>query len=102
MWPSRHSNVSGTVDALHAVAAGTGYVALAALPLLSVRPLRSLGHERAATASFVAGVLVAVALLLTPLPATNGLAQRAGLTLGDLWIVLAARAILTHHLSPRR
>lgn len=94
-------DVSGTVDALHGVAAGTGYVALAALPLLSVRPLRALGRTQAASASLVLGLLVATALLLTPLPATNGLAQRAGLTLGDLWIVLAARAILTHHLPPR-
>jgi len=93
-------DVSDTVDALHGVAAGTGYVALAALPLLAVRPLRAAGEHRAATASLVVGLLIAAALLLTPIPAINGLAQRTGLTLGDLWILATARAILTHRLSP--
>jgi hypothetical membrane protein len=84
-------DVSDTVDALHGVAAGTGYVALALLPVLASRPLRS-------RASLVLGLAIAACLVLTLVEPIDGLAQRTGLTLGDLWILWASRAILTHRL----
>ena len=87
-------DVSDTVDVLHGVAAGTGYVALAMLPILASRPL----HSRA---SLVLGLAVAVCLVFTLVDPVNGLAQRTGLTLGDLWILWASRAILQYHLAPR-
>jgi hypothetical protein len=87
-------DVSGTVDALHGVAAVTGYVALAALPLLAAGPLHRGGRHRDAALSLAAGLVIGGLLVLTPVPSINGLAQRAGLAVGDLWIITASIAIL--------
>lgn len=78
---------SATVDTLHGIAAATGYVALAALPLAAAGPLRSLGHRRAAAWSVAAGVGTALCLAGTTVSDASGLFQRAGLGIGDVWLI---------------
>jgi hypothetical protein len=81
-------------DTAHGVAAGIGYVTLAATPLLAAGPLADLGHRRAALASRILGVASLVCLGATMLDNHAGLFQRLGLILGDLWLVAAAVGIL--------
>lgn len=81
-------------DTAHAVAAGTAYANLAALPLCAAGPLRRRGHSAAALLSAATGVGVAALLAASAvLPRGVGLAQRAGLTLGDAWIMVSALAL---------
>ena len=81
---------SATVDGLHGLFAGIGYVSLVATPLCAVGFLRR-RHDRAlVVGAFVAAVVAATALALTPVVDANGLFQRIGLTAGDVWIVAAA------------
>lgn len=85
----------GTQDLLHAVAAGTGYVAMAATPLLAAPALRRLGHDRAAAASVVVGVVSVAGLIGTVLfEERSGGMQRLGLTVVDAWHVAAAAWVL--------
>jgi hypothetical membrane protein len=89
-------DTSAAVDRAHAVTATVGYVGLAATPLLAAAPLRAAGRHRAATASIAAGALIAAALVASSLAADQtGLAQRIGLTTGDLWLATAGIAIAT-------
>ncbi len=83
-------HVSTTVDRLHGTFASIGYVSLALVPFLAARPLVEQGHRAAATVSRVVAVTAAVCLVLTPIAAANGLFQRAGLTVVDLWLVVVA------------
>jgi hypothetical membrane protein len=84
---------SDTVDRLHGISAGIGYLTLAATPLLAAAPLFALGHRRLARFGIAAGLVSAIAL---PLSATNlptGVFQRLGLTVSDAWIMASALAI---------
>ncbi len=82
-------------DPAHAVAAGIGYVTLAATPLLAAGPLADLGYRREALASRVIGVAALACLAGTTVADRSGLLQRMGLTLGDLWLVTAAETSTT-------
>ena len=85
----------GTQDLLHAVAAGTGYVAMAATPLIASRALKRLGHDRAAAASVVVGLVSVAGLVGTLLVEDrSGGLQRLGLTVVDAWHVAAATWVL--------
>lgn len=85
----------GPQDTLHAIAAGTGYLAMAVTPLLAAQPLRRLGHERAAGTSVVVGAVSALALVGTLLSDDrSGGLQRLGLGVVDLWHVAAAAWVL--------
>jgi hypothetical protein len=84
---------SATVDTWHGVAAGIGYVTLAATPLLAARPLAQRGHRVLATAGVLAGTLSAISLVLTTTGLPTGLFQRLGLTATDIWIATSALAI---------
>ena len=79
----------GGQDLAHAAAAGVGYIAMAATPLVAARGLR--GTARAASAGV--GVVSVVALVLS-LAGSGGL-QRLGLTVVDAWHVVVATAVLT-------
>jgi len=82
-------------DVAHALAAGTGYVAMAATPLLAAVALRRQGRERAAAASTVVGLVSAVALVGSVLLAQrSGGLQRLGLTVVDAWHVVVAAWVL--------
>jgi hypothetical membrane protein len=92
-----------TRDALHAVAAGTGYLAMAATPLLAAPLLRRRGHPRAAAASLAVGLVSTASLVGTLLVGDGGTVgsgglQRLGLTVVDVWHVVTAAAVLRGHL----
>lgn len=89
-FPLHHSS---TVDHVHGVFAGIGYVTLAATALLSVAPLNQRQHPPWAYAALIAGVVSAIALALTLIGSYHGLFQRIGLTAGDIWVVTSADAI---------
>ena len=78
-------------DTAHGVAAAAGYVTLAAIPLAS-SPLV------ARRLSVLAGVACAACLLASVVVARDGLFQRLGLTIGHVWIVVTAMAVVR---SPR-
>jgi len=87
-------------DNPHAAAAGLAYATLAATPLLAARDLRRRGAHRAAVVSVATSVAIAVPLVAsTVLDRRVGLAQRLGLTIGDVWIVLAAHRSLRDEIS---
>jgi hypothetical protein len=77
---------SSGVDTLHGVAAGLGYVTLAATPLLAARPLLQHGHRALARFGLASGSVSAIALVLTTTNLPTGLFQRIGLTSADVWI----------------
>jgi hypothetical membrane protein len=89
-FPLDHSS---TIDSVHGVFAGLGYVTLAATALLSVRPLLRRGRTAWAGLAAVTGGASAIALALTLGGPSHGLAQRSGLTAGDIWVVASAIAI---------
>ena len=87
-------------DALHTVAAGIGYVAMAATPLVAAPLLRRRGHSHAAAASVAVGILSATSLVATLVVGEDGTVgsggfQRLGLTVVDAWHVVAATAVLS-------
>lgn len=88
-----------TQDALHAVVAGIGYVAMTATPLVAAPLLRRRGMRRAAAASLAVGAVSAFALVGTLVVGEDGQVgsgglQRLGLTVVDAWHVVAAGAVL--------
>ena len=85
----------GTQDLLHAVVAGTGYVAMALTPLLAAAGLRRRGRPRAAALSAAVGVVSAMSLVGTVVADQSGLFQRLGLGVVDLWHVVVATWVLT-------
>ena len=91
---------SKTVDLLHGAAATLGYVSLAATPLLASRALAERGHPRAATTSRGVAAFSGACLAATVAGPAHGLFQRMGLTAGDVWLAVAACAILTGRLEP--
>lgn len=86
---------TATIDRLHAVAAGVGYISLAAIPLLAARSLVRTDHRVLAGVGVVAGGVSAVSLLLTATSLPTGLFQRIGLTSTDVWVMLSAAAMVT-------
>ena len=88
-----------TGDGAHALAAGFGYATLAATPLLAAKPLARAGFSRWSRFSWIAGAASAACLLATTAGPATGLLQRAGLTIGDAWIVSSAAAILRGRMS---
>ena len=76
-------------DAGHAAAALTGYVAMAATPLVAARALPP-GPRRT---SVVIGVVSAVALVASVITGSGG-AQRLGLTVVDAWHAAVAAGVL--------
>jgi hypothetical membrane protein len=88
--PLHHSS---TVDRLHGVFAGTGYVTLAATALICAVYLRPTAARSLSLLAAVAGVVCAVSLGLTLVGSFEGLFQRVGLTAGDVWVVTSALAL---------
>ena len=76
-------------DAAHAVAALTGYVAMAATPLLASRGLGRWARE----ASLLVGLTAAYALAWSAVTGSGG-HQRLGLTVVDAWHVAVAAGVL--------
>lgn len=84
----------GAQDAWHAVAAVTGYVAMAATPLVAARGLRRTPRA----ASLAVGLVSATALAASVVVDGGGGLQRVGLTVVDAWHVVVASWLL---LRPR-
>jgi hypothetical protein len=87
-------DVSKTTDLVHGGLASVGYASLALTPLLAAGPLVARGYRREAAVSCAVGVLSGACLAATVLGPAHGLFQRAGLTLGDLWLAATAVAII--------
>ncbi len=89
----------GTGDLLHAIAAGTGYLAMAASPTLGALGLRRSGRRTAAALSVaVSGVSVA-ALVASVAGGPTGVWQRTGLGVVDAWFAACAVWVLTRPTS---
>lgn len=78
---------SGFVDQLHSVAAGTGYVTLAAVPLAARAALTRRGFARHGAVGAALSVVSGVSLVVSLMIEQTGLLQRVGLTVVDLWLV---------------
>lgn len=89
---------SARVDTWHGIAAGFGYVTLAATPLLAARPLWRTGHRRLARLGGAAAAVSGVSLVLASTRLPTGAFQRLGLTTADVWIVASAVAMFTGRL----
>jgi hypothetical membrane protein len=83
-------------DGVHAAFAGLGYVAIVALPLGAVRPLARGGRTAWSRASLVTAAASALCLVATLAGPAHGLWQRLGLTVADVWIVVAASTLVAH------
>lgn len=88
-------------DGAHAVAAGVGYATLAGAPLLAARPLARAGLETWSRFSWAAGTAAAACLIASTVGPATGLAQRAGLTIGDAWLMGSAVALLSGRFTSR-
>jgi len=86
--------LGGAYDSAHGVAAGLGYVTLAAIPVVAGRRLRPAW----ARLSAATGVASGLCLLTTVLVTSDGLFQRLGLTLAHTWVAVSALSLLR---SPR-
>ena len=64
---------SDTVDGLHGIFAGVGYLTLASTPFLAAAPLLAMGHRRLARSGIAAGTTSAIALALTTTGLPTGL-----------------------------
>ena len=93
---------SASGDTLHGVFAGAGYVTLALTPLLAAGPLRRAGRSALARVSIAVGAAAGISLLATTATDLNGLFQRLGLTVVDLWVVATAVEMLRGRLTYRR
>lgn len=93
---------SDTVDRLHAVAAGVGYVTLAVAPLAASASLHRLGHRRLARMGGISSTVAALSLATSLTSAPTGLFQRIGLTAVDLWLVAVAFMIACGRLDHER
>ena len=80
----------GTGDALHAVAAGIGYLAMAASPALGAVGLARTGRRNAAVASAAVSVACLAGLAASLTVGPTGLWQRAGLGVVDAWFATCA------------
>lgn len=84
-----------SLETAHGVFAGLGYATLAATPLLAARPLHRLGRRRAAAVAAIAGMASASMLVATVVTeGSHGFFQRAGLTIGDAWVIWAAARVV--------
>lgn len=88
---------SPATDSAHGVAAALGYIGIGLTPLLAARPLRAAGRRRLARLSLVASVVIGAALVASRVDSIGGLAQRIGLTTGDVWLATAGVALALGH-----
>lgn len=93
---------SAGMDTAHGVAATVGYVGIGLTPVLAARPLHEAGHRRLARISTAAGAVIGAALVLSRVDSIGGLAQRVGLTIGDVWLAVAGTALALGHRPGRR
>lgn len=78
---------SGLIDRLHEIAAATGYVTLAAIPVAARTALSGRGFPRHAAVGTALAVVSATSLAVSLAVEQTGLFQRIGLTVIDLWMI---------------
>jgi hypothetical membrane protein len=81
------------VDHAHAIAALAGYLAIVAMPLLAVGPLRTSGRGLASSASLALALVSASCLVASGFSDANGALQRLGLLAGDVWLIATGLAL---------
>ncbi len=86
--------LGGRYDGAHGMAAGLGYLTLAAIPVVVGRRLKPAWAAASAATGAVAGLCLVAAVLGD----RDGLFQRAGLTVAHAWVVVSAVGLLR---SPR-
>lgn len=84
---------SALVDGLHLVAAGTGYITLAAVPLLARKNLIAAGHTGLAAFGTAMAAVSAAALPTSLVVSQTGLFQRIGLTASDLFVIASVPTV---------
>jgi hypothetical membrane protein len=89
---------SAGVDTAHGVAAAVGYASLAAAPALAAGPLVRSGRRVAGVVSALTAIAIAASLALTVVVDANGLAQRSGLGIGDVWLATVGVALASGRL----
>ena len=82
--------LGGAYDRAHGVAAGLGYITLAAIPVLGARHLRPVWTRVSVATGLVSGLCLVASVLV----ARDGLFQRLGLTVAHLWVVVSAVGLL--------
>lgn len=85
----------GIGDVLHAIAAGTGYLAMAASPTVGALGLRRSGRRTAAALSVAVTGVSAAALVASVAGGPTGVLQRTGLGVVDAWFAAGAVWVLT-------
>jgi len=81
---------STTVDRIHYGLAAVGSSSLALTPIVAAQTLSARGHDRAAAASRLVGMASGACLAASAFVPTEGLWQRIGLTLGEVWLAASA------------
>ncbi len=89
---------SAGVDTAHGVAAAVGYASLAMAPALAAGPLARSGRRLQRGGVRAAAAAIAGSLALTVVVDANGLAQRVGLGIGDVWLAATGVALAGGHL----
>lgn len=81
---------------IHGVFAGLAYASLAATPIAASVVLHRNGHQALARTSIATGLACAAALVASVVGPdhVHGLLQRVGLTIGDLWLITSAIAMM--------
>jgi hypothetical membrane protein len=81
---------------IHGTFAGLAYASLAATPLAASVVLRRRDHKTLARTSIATGLACAAALVASVVGPDDlhGLLQRVGLTIGDLWLIASAIAMM--------
>ncbi len=87
--------MSSTGDLVHGGLATAGYVTLAATPILAAPTLWGGQRRSAAVLSLAIGVGAGLCLATTLVGRHHGLWQRAGLSIGDVWLAASAVAMLS-------
>lgn len=82
--------LGGAYDRAHGVAAGLGYVTLAAIPAVAGRNLRPAWAWLSAATGAVSGLCLLTSILVP----RDGLFQRLGLTVAHVWVVVNAVGLL--------
>ena len=93
-------DTSSVVDRTHYGLAVVASSSLALTPILAAQSLSARGHGGAAAASGLIGVLSGVCLGSAAFLPAEGLLQRIGLTLAEVWIAASAVLIVGGHLEP--
>ncbi len=83
-------------DVTHEFFAAMVYISIAIFPLFTTFPDGIFNDRRKRRLSIGVYIVISVALIISTFgpPATFGLLQRVGLTLGDLWLLWSARHVL--------